>query len=148
MTRELIEAAKAVCDDAERGAKGVVTVFGEPQSVIDAHLVASLRAAVRAAEAAPVEDAVSVPVATLRKWQEWAVTDCIHSDRVVNAAMIESEITALLPTPPAPEPSAELVETWRREAVDAFPLHNAHDYAKREGYVSGCRAEWAKKGGG
>ena len=151
MTRELIEAAKAVCDDAERGAKGVVTVFGEPQSVIDAHLVASLRAAVRAAEAAPVEDAVSVPVATLRKWQEWAVTDCIHSDRVVNAAMIESEITALLPPPARPEPPKELVAEWERMATKyvrdlmlggpdaAFLEHSPH---VMRAYVAALRAAW------
>lgn len=146
MSRELIEAAKAVCNSYDSRYERICL-----WETLHERL-ATLRAAVSAAEAAPVADTVAVPVATLRC--------AVNALRALGGSgthqTIADDLDALLPPPPAPEPSAELVEQWQREAKEyADKCCAEHESVTHDeyvgiqtGYVGRARAEWAKKGGG
>ena len=197
MSRELIEAAKAVI--ADRDENGSLTTVRGIQARHDAWR--PFVAAVRAAEAAPVADAERVREAAnaairaipghggVNAFNEWVVrlvADAIRpyitpapvadtvavpvkallvavdrlnsmyrrSGEEIDAA-IHNSLVSLLPTP-APEPSAELVAEWKREAKEyADKCCAEHESVTHDeyvgiqtGYVARARAEWAKKGGG
>ena len=149
MTRELIEAAKAVCNSYDSRYERICL-----WETLHERL-ATLRAAVRAAEAAPVADTVAVPVAAILRLKSTVSSFGVGiPDWARRARKAADDITKLLPPPPAPEPSVpgDVIDQWNREAVDyaneQFPEPPEVNRAARYGYVAARRAEWAKKGGG
>lgn len=200
MTRELIEAAKAVLEAAyynvphdvstDQGAKRYAAFqrlyaavrAAEAAPVADAERVLeAAKAAVIAipgfknisalsqwavglvADAirpyitpAPVADTVAVPIETLRELRLIATKPLTDQDCRNVCAAVRATVDALLPPPPAPEPSVpgDVIDQWNREAVDyaneQFPEPPEVNRAARYGYVAARRAEWVRtqKGGG
>lgn len=157
MTRELIEAApvadaervKVVAREAIKAThKGSGTHSKKYECDPSQVLIEVVADAIRPyITPAPVADTVAVPVASLKQWLKRINLMPFRNELQPTIA----EITALLPPPPAPEPSAELQKQWDKEAMAMFPIRfGENNDLRREGYVARARAAWekSKKGGG
>ncbi len=132
--REAVEAVEAA------SLRWVASVGRPDRGERNTRIADAMRPYVTPAPALPA-GTVAVSVETLKKWRKSEGT-YVWRDSVEQCSLVPcAELDAILPPPPRPEPSAELVAKWEREAMEY--VWEAHaGVTPRDAYVAALRAAW------